>query len=303
MQEAMTTQLNSVMEMVTGEFANMRILQANMRKELEEMRIKLDNHEQENKAEHTYASKLKTKNTLVIKSTEDTSKAVDHKKDIMSNINTQVEQVKSSKKGHLVVKFDSKAKLEEAKNDLDSVKDHIKVSVDENIKYKPKIMVCDVDDSEDDIIGSLKEKNQWINNLIVEDDDFKLIKDKKKSRKENKNHAIIKCSPEIRKVIHLNGDRLYTIYGGRCRVFDSYKTYQCYNCQEFGHSASRCTNAQVCAKCSGNHSIRDCHGSDLKCQNCTKKGHSDTSHKAFDRNCPVIKDEIARIRNKTDHGF
>ena len=154
----MTTQLNSVMEMVTGEFANMRILQANMRKELEEMRIKLDNHEQENKAEHTYASKLKTKNTLVIKSTEDTSKAVDHKKDIMSNISTQVEQVKSSKKGHLVVKFDSKAKLEEAKNDLDSVKDHIKVSVDENIKYKPKIMVCDVDDSEDDINGSLKEK-------------------------------------------------------------------------------------------------------------------------------------------------
>ena len=80
--------------------------------------------------------------------------------------------------------------------------------------------------------------------------------------------------------------------------------YQCYKCQEFGHSATRCNNNQICAKCSGNHHTRDCTSAILKCNNCVRRGFTETNHKTKDvHNCMVYKEEISRARNNTDHGF
>ena len=202
-----------------------------------------------------------------------------------------------------MVSFADKNRLEVAKNDLDKVKDNIKVTADKKDMLKPKIQICNVDieENEDCIIETLKEKNQWIDSLINEEDDFKLIK-KKRSRQVNKEHVIIKCSPEIRKAIYHNDDKLYTTYG-RCKVFDSYMTYQCFKCQEFGHSANKCNKPQVCAKCSGDHKTKDCNDSTPKCKNCMRKGHNDISHKTYDNRCPVYLEEITRVKNKTDHGF
>ena len=45
----------------------------------------------------SYAEKLKTKNTLVIKSNDGDNKATQKKKAIMSKITTQVDEVKDSK--------------------------------------------------------------------------------------------------------------------------------------------------------------------------------------------------------------
>ena len=60
--------------------------------------------------------------------------------------------------------------------------------------------------------------------------------------------------------------------------------YQCYKCQDFGHSATNCKNNQVCPMCSGNHRAHECDGNDLRCNNCAKRGHSDTKHKSYDSN-------------------
>ena len=293
MQASMTSQLDAFRQLLMDEFGNIY-------EELREMKAKVEQYEHNSQAKPTYASTLK-KNTLVIKSMVDTMKAVNSKKDIMKNISPNVEQVKTSKQGHLVVSFADENRLEVAKNDLDKVKDNIKVTADKKDMLKPKIQICDVDDNEDCIIETIKDKNQWICSLIDEEDDFKLIK-KKKSRQENKAHVIIKCSPGIRKAIHQNDDRLYTTYG-RCKVYDSYMTYQCYRCQEFGHSANKCSKTQVCAKCSLDHKTRECTENTSKCKNCIKKGHDANNHKAFDSRCPVYMEEIARIKNKTDHGF
>merc|ERR1712035_74207 len=94
----MKNQLNSFMMLFSEEFDNMR-------KELNELKEKLAGYEEEKDVKVTYASKLKSKNTLVIKSTESTTKAADNKLAIMSKISSNVEQVKTSKQGHLVVNF------------------------------------------------------------------------------------------------------------------------------------------------------------------------------------------------------
>ena len=124
------------------------------------MKEKFDQDDDDNKVRAT----LKKKNTLVIKSTVDTSRASDCKKDIMKKISSNVEQVKTSKMGHLVINFADEDKMEDAKSDLDKVKDDINVTVDRKDMLKPKIQICDVDEDEDEdeIIDTIKDKNQWI---------------------------------------------------------------------------------------------------------------------------------------------
>ena len=292
MQVSMTNQLDVFRQILLAEFGNMYDELKTMKKRVEQF--------EHSETKDSYASALK-KNTLVIKSMESTKTAAECKKDIMEKISTNVEQVKTSKQGHLLVNFANESRLEAAKDNLDKMKNSMNVTVDKKDMLKPKIQVCDIDVDEDSIIETIKEKNQWICNLIKEEDDFKLLK-KKKSRQENKEHVIIKCSPEIRQAIQQNYDRLYTTYG-RCKVYDSYMVYQCYKCQEFGHSADRCKNAQVCAKCSGNHKTKDCSEGTSRCKNCIRNGHEDIDHKAFDSRCPVYMEEVTRIKNKTDHGF
>ena len=114
-------------------------------------------------------------------------------------------------------------------------------------------------------------------------------------------HYIIKCSPKIRKAIYDHGDKIYTKYEN-CAIYDSYQPYQCYKCQEFGHSATNCSNKQICPNCGGNHTSKDCTESTVKCVNCVKK-KVDSNHRAFDRKCTVYIEEAERIKNNTDHGF
>ena len=90
----------------------------------------------------------------------------------------------------------------------------------------------------------------------------------------------------------------------RFSVYDWYMPYQCYRCQEFGHSATQCKNNQVCLKCSGNHRSTNCTSSTLKCKNRARKGHCDTNHKTYDSyNCAVYKEEMSKAKHNTDHGF
>ena len=275
-----------------------------MYNQLEEMTIKVNNKNgemHENKRVQTYAEKLKTKNTLIIKSNSENGKAADNRKTIMRKIKTQVDDVRETKDGHLIVNLANKEKLEEAKRELEENKEETNISVTEKEKLKPKIKVCNVPNCDDDVVEGIKIKNPWINDLINDEEDFKIIM-QIKARQENEQHFIIKCNPQIRKQIFLRDNILYTTYG-RKKVFDSYKVYQCYKCQDFGHSAKRCDKEQVCAKCGDNHRLADCDKNVEKCVNCVKKGNSDVNHRTNGTNCPIYKEELSRIKNKTDHGF
>lgn len=62
---------------------------------------------------------------------------------------------------------------------------------------------------------------------------------------------------------------------------------QCYRCQKFGHTQSRCTFSQKCVKCADDHPSNECkmektqEGRNAKCINCGQTGHP-----ASYRGCP-----------------
>ena len=263
-----------------------------------EIKNVVNNIDEKNKS--TYASKLKTKKTLIVKSTVDGKTASENKKIILGNIKTPVEAVNETKDGHLTVRFTNKENLEAAKDELEKENKDV-ISVSETGKMKPKIKLTNVSKDDDDVIKSIKMKNVWIANLIKEEEDL-TIKKVEESRNKKKLHYIIKCSPRIRKAIFDHGDKLYTKYEN-CNIYDSYQPYQCYKCQEFGHSAEKCTNKQACAYCGDDHKYDKCSKTQMKCINCEKKG-IDSNHKSFDRQCcKVYIEEIAKMKNNTDHGF
>ena len=217
-----------------------------------------------------------------------------------NNTSSEVDEVKDSKVGHLIVKFADKEKLENARKEFEENMDEINISVVEKEKIKPKIKVFNVDADVDDVIEDIKERNKWINDYIQEEDDFKLVQ-KLNTREENNLHYIIKCTPEIRKQIFIRGEILYTLYK-KNKVFDSYNVYQCFKCQGFNYSAKHCEKNQVFAKCGGNHRLVECNANVEKCVNCERKGHSDLNHRTNGTKCPVYKEEVSRIKNRTDHG-
>ena len=67
-------------------------------------------------------------------------------------------------------------------------------------------------------------------------------------------------------------------------------------------SAKHCEKNQVCAKCGGNHRLVECNANVEKCVNCERKGHSDLNHRTNGTKCLVYKEEVSRIKNRTDHG-
>ena len=136
---------------------------------------------------------------------------------------------------------------------------------------------------------------------MEDQEDFTLIKEIN-AWDETKKHCIIKCTPKIRKAIYQHNDQVYTLYA-RCNAYDSYMPYQCYKCQDFGHSAKNCQNEQVCPKCGDNHKPNECENDQKKCINCVRKNREEVKHRAYDSYCTTLKEEKARVRNNTDHGF
>ena len=74
---------------------------------------------------------------------------------------------------------------------------------------------------------------------------------------------------------HAGGESGYT------RVFERReRPEQCYNCQQVGHKAFQCKNAETCGRCAKQgHSHRNCEEPVLKCVPCGGP------HESFSRNC------------------
>ena len=74
---------------------------------------------------------------------------------------------------------------------------------------------------------------------------------------------------------------------------------QCYKCNKFGHLAKKCSNVQVCSKCSGDHSHNECVAQQLKCSNCGE------AHSSFDRSCSVYtsikNDSLKKMYSQSKH--
>ena len=78
------------------------------------------------------------------------------------------------------------------------------------------------------------------------------------------------------------------------------KVLQCYNCQKFGHVASKCKATERCGMCGGPHKADQCNKSNMKCANC------DSNHSAWHLECPKRNEEtktVAEAKHKTSPYF
>ena len=114
--------------------------------------------------------------------------------------------------------------------------------------------------------------------------------------------AIIRISNLIRSIIARQGDRVF-LGAGTHKVYDSFYVLRCYNCQQFGHHSSQCTNNKVCGFCSGGHQTIDCNlknnnQSAPTCINCKLESNSDCIHEAGSFDCPILKRKQKELMKK-----
>lgn len=111
---------------------------------------------------------------------------------------------------------------------------------------------------------------------------------------------------EIYKVIRENNNKICVGYQ-RCKVYDHIGITTCYNCGRIGHNSKKCKNDQVCTKCTGNHSSKECKSKTFKCINCTYSNNKyktdyDINHSPSDsNNCQILKNKINKYIGATDY--
>lgn len=98
-----------------------------------------------------------------------------------------------------------------------------------------------------------------------------------------------------------------TIGYTRCKVYDANVVPRCFKCSKLGHFEKNCLSSTICCpKCAGNHRLKECKTTELKCTNCliaSEKSNRkiDTNHAAYDRNCPTSNHRTNALRSFFDN--
>ena len=176
----------------------------------------------------------------------------------------------------------------------------------------PKIKIFDVDSAvyaEKDVLKqAIKVKNPDVSTLLNNGCTLDVILINTAG-----NYAIIKVSPEIRKVLMNQGKIFLGMQSLRIR--DHFQPLQCFACQGLGHKqgSEDCkfhgadTAGNTCLYCSGNHRSRDCeHKKDrnkhtcVNCKHSSKPEHrANSNHTSTSLKCPFVIKEINALIKRT----
>ena len=208
----------------------------------------------------------------------------------------------NSLNGSVILNFETEHQRDEAERkvgELDSL------SATKAKKLFPKIMICNVNTAErkDDLVQTIIERNDYLQSIDDVTNNIKLVFDKDAAGETK--HYILKCHPDVRGLVHNNGDKI-KLKWGVYKVRDRYFATMCYQCLNYGHVKDNCRNKDgvpCCKKCAGDHPITHCTANVKKCINCVRAGKTDTSHSAGEMSCPILTAEIAKLRQRTDHGY
>ena len=247
--------------------------------------------------------KKQQKKLLIIKSNDDES-VIDRKDEVGQALDeVQILDSKFTKAGKIVINFETDEARKKAEDRLQELEG---VTVTHRQKMQPKIILCNVgkEEKRETLIEQLIERNNFLTSIMDIKDKMKVIFDKPASGKTT--HYIIKCDPEVRRLIHNNGDKL-NLKWGRHSVYDRYYALMCFYCLKYGHKKDKCpakinNERPKCFKCAEAHEGHSCQAIERKCGNCrTVKRYDD--HSVSSTACPILAAELMRIRENTDHGY
>ena len=157
----------------------------------------------------TYADKTK-RNLLVIKSQESTTKISERKKEVAEVLkNIPIVDTRFSQTGNLVVNFPN----EECRDSATTlIQDNVGGAVTKKVKkLLPKIMICNVHEEEDDVMDAVIEKIVYLQSISNVSQKMTFLF--KKSAASHTVQYIIKCDPEVRRVIHDHDDKILLRWG------------------------------------------------------------------------------------------
>ena len=250
----------------------------------------------------TYAGVAK-KNLLVVQSTVNTQKATEKKNEICDALEgLQIVDSMFKQSGNVILNFETEQQRDEAAAKVGLLDN---LSATKTKKFFPKIMICNVstEEDKDDLMQTIIKRNDYLRTIEGIENKMNLVFEKEAAGRTK--HYILKCHPDVRALINRNRDEIkldWGVYKVRSRYFAT----MCYHCLNYGHVQGKCPNKDdgpCCRKCAGDHPVNSCTSIVKKCKNCVRAGKDDVNHSASEMCCPVLNAEIARIREKTDHGY
>ena len=250
----------------------------------------------------SYAGVAK-KHLLVVKSTQNQMKATDKKEEISTALNgLQIVDARFGQTGNVVLNFENEVQRDEAIARVGNVDN---LSARKTKKLLPKIMICNVNEMEDkdNLVETIIDKNDYLNAIDDVANKLEVVFEKKAAG--TTKHFILRCHPDVRGLIHNKGDAIKLTWG-IYKVRDRYFATMCYHCLKYGHIEGNCPNKDDdprCKKCGSEHSTRDCNSTVKRCINCERAGKTDTNHFANETCCPILMNEIAKIKDRVDHGY
>jgi len=161
---------------------------------------------------------------------------------------------------------------------------------------KPRVIIYDVDSgiTKDELAECLVGQNPELG-LTAEDVRGMTPLHKLGPRDGDVVHWVIEAPPNVLTKIE-NKSIFIGMTRCRCKIHSS--TPQCYNCQQFGHTALRCEQkTPTCRQCAGVHDSRTCKAEVAKCANC--KG----PHKASSAACKARGQARRSLLRRTDFGL
>lgn len=242
--------------------------------------------------------------SIIVSSRETDTNNVNVRDKLMSCVDPE-----SNKVSDLINIANNSCVLKTSRNDVDKVVSDLQSNLGQKFevkvmqKKKPRLKIVrfnnvnDIDESQ--IMRTLFAQNDHIFN---DSDDIKIVKIIKNRNSDSEVTLIIEVCQRLHSAMLDN--KFVSILFSKCRVYDAIDVPRCYKCSKLGHYESRCQHDVCCPKCSGNHKIKDCKSSEIKCTNCVDanskfKLNCDINHTAFDRKCPTMLARLNRAKNKS----
>lgn len=247
-----------------------------------------------------------TESVLVIKPKdgEENKASEDTKRDVrkidIAKLGVGITRMKKVKGGAVIVGCENRVQAEKLKQEV--VKDlGKKYEIQVPKKRKPKVKIFDVDneDCENEKIfwETIEEQNEMQKNTL----EGKIIRKVTKANFK-KTVVIAEVNTETRQKF-MQMEKL-KIGWNICKVQDYIGIIRCYKCCGYYHFAKDCTKKEVCGNCANQHATKECNNVIKKCVNCEEKIKSykvrnlKSDHSAYDSNCPCLKKEIEKQREK-----
>ena len=212
-----------------------------------------------------------------------------------------LDEYHSSQEKNIVLNFDITA---DRNAEAEKVRNLQKVTVKEVKKLDPCIMICNVAqmESKDELLKNLVDRNIYLQSITNIGNKIKHVFDKPAAG--GTRHYVLRCDPQIRKLIIENHDNVKLAWGSYS-VRDRYITTTCFYCQKYGHIEAKCPKKEknespICGRCAGDHRSKDCKRDQniKKCANCIEQNKHDVNHFVNEKCCESLLPEIKKGNGK-----